>query len=67
MCHLTEQFERIEARALSCLRNVSPERGTVHDYRNILLPYERAIRALNTAYTALNKADNALRQIAYEQ
>ena len=67
MCHLTEQFERLESRALSCLRNVSPDHGTVHDYRNILLPLERAMRAMNAAHTAIGRADNALRQIAYEQ
>lgn len=67
MCHLTEQFERIEARALSCLRNVSPERGTVHDYRNILLPLERAETAVRRALIALDKAHDCLIDISRGQ
>ena len=60
-------FESLEQRAVSALRNVDPVNGTIHDYRNILNPVNRATRALNNAYRALDEADMDLREIQSRQ
>lgn len=67
MCTLSRQFEELEQRTLACLRNVNPHTGTVHDYRNILRPLDRAQDALHRAYVAMDKASAQLSEIASEQ
>jgi hypothetical protein len=65
--NLEKQLEALENRAVSAMRNIDPVHGTIHDYRNILNPVDRAMRALNNACIALHKAENDLRDIQSRQ
>ena len=64
---IEQQFEHLENRALSALRNVNPNTGSIHDYRNILRPVDKAMRAINNAYIALQRAESELAEIAARQ
>lgn len=65
--NLEQMYEHLERRALSCLRNVNPDYGSIHDYRNILYQTDKAMRAMNQACIAIEKADARLREIADSQ
>lgn len=57
---MQDQLTELEALAVSEMRKLG-DHGTIHDYRNILLPVDRAYRAVNAAYRAINKAHDELR------
>lgn len=50
----------LEALAVREMRELG-DHATIHDYRNILLPVDRAYRAVNAAYRAIDKARDELR------
>lgn len=57
---MQDQLTELEALAVSEMRKLG-DHGTIHDYRNILLPVDRAYRAVNAAYRAISKAHDELR------
>ena len=67
MSSLESRFDSIERLALSALRNVDPNNGCIHDYRNILIPVDRAMRSINAAYIAMDRAEIELRETIARQ
>jgi hypothetical protein len=67
MSSLESRFASIEQLALSALRNVDPNNGCIHDYRNILIPVDRALRSINAVYIAINRAETELRETINRQ
>ena len=57
---MQDQLTELEALAVREMRKLG-DHATIHDYRNILLPVDRAYRAVNTAYRAISKAQDELR------
>jgi hypothetical protein len=57
---MNEQLTELEALAVREMRKLGDD-ASIHDYRNILLPVDRAYRAVNAAYRAINKAQDELR------
>ncbi len=64
---IDQNLQALENRAVSALRNIDPHTGTIHDYRNILMCVDRAIRAVNNAYIAIGRAEDRLYDIANKQ
>ncbi len=62
-----DELNKLENLTLSILRNVDPHNGSVHDYRNALLPLMRAEKAINTAYRTLHQARTELEETARKQ
>jgi hypothetical protein len=60
-------LEKIEARALSCMRNICPMNGGYHDYANIVRKVEKAALAVDKAMRTLYKTEAELIEIADKQ
>ena len=67
MSSLESRFDSIERLALSALRNVDPNNGCIRDYRNILIPVDRAMRSISAAYIAMDRAETELRETINRQ
>lgn len=64
---IEKNLERLEERAVSVMRNINPNTGTIHDYRNVMNHVDRAMRALNAAYIAIHKAEDKLSEMQESQ
>jgi hypothetical protein len=64
---IDQNLRALENRAVSAMRNIDPHTGTIHDYRNILMYVDRAMRAVNNAYIAISRAEDRLQDIANNQ
>ena len=64
---LEQMLTHLERKAVSAMQNLNPQTANIHDYRNILFPVDRAMRAVNAAYIAVNKADMRLDEIKARQ
>lgn len=62
-----DELNKLENLTLSILRNVDPHNGSVHDYRNALLPLMRAEKAINTAYRTMHQVRVELEETARKQ
>jgi hypothetical protein len=61
------EFTKLENLTLSILRNVDPHNGSIHDYRNALIPLMQAEKAISAAYRAMHKARQELEFTARQQ
>ena len=62
-----DELTKLENLTVSILRNIDPHNGTIFDYRNALIPVDKATRAINAAHIAMARARRELEQMAREQ
>ena len=56
------ELEMLEEIAVKKLEDVAAMRGTIHDYRNIMITVDAAMHAVNRAYRAVYQAHERLAQ-----
>ena len=64
---IEDELIMLEETAVTKLENVAAMQGTIHDYRNILMHVDRAMRAVNNAYITISRARDRLQDIANNQ
>jgi hypothetical protein len=53
------RLNELEALAVILMQGL-PQNASIHDYQSIMLPVNRAYRAIDSAYRILQKAENNL-------